>query len=182
LESLPHIIIAGPAAKAEDRTSRLAALVSQYYPELGPMRYARHDQAAPQLFLGATQIGLSIAHTDAMEVIALSTHRQIGIDLERLDRSFPVDKLVGRYWSPGEQASLALLTGEDRRASALAQWVRREAMVKAKGTGLAGNLHEYEPLEDLADGKASYQSMVMGPYLMGVAWRGRQAMMVVHSK
>ncbi len=146
------------------------------------MRYARRDHAAPELFLGDQKISLSIAHTDHVEVLALSAHANIGVDIERLDRSFPVARLVARFWSPGERASLQLLQGDDLRVAALAQWVRREAMVKALGVGLAGHLNEYEPLHDVAAGRAQYRSFVMGPYLVGLAWRGRQAMGLVRSE
>jgi len=136
------------------------------------MRYARRDHAAPELFLGDQKISLSIAHTDHVEVLALSAHANIGVDIERLDRSFPVARLVARFWSPGERASLQLLQGDALRTAALAQWVRREAMVKAMGVGLAGHLNEYEPLHDVAAGTGAIPILPHGTLLGGVGLAG----------
>lgn len=68
--------------------------------------------------LNGIPLGVSLAHTDGLVVVAAAWHRPVGIDVER-DR-------------PGAEAAIGSLTGH----TALEHWVRVEAVLKADGRGL----------------------------------------------
>tara|TARA_Y100001970_G_scaffold291386_1_gene428343 strand:+ start:4336 stop:4992 length:657 start_codon:yes stop_codon:yes gene_type:complete len=72
---------------------------------------------------------ISISHCDDCLLIAWS-HKRIGVDLERVDRNFKVNKLVKRYFSKGEIKKINNLTNEEKRFEVLKQWVLKEAAVK----------------------------------------------------
>lgn len=77
----------------------------------------------------------SLAHSHGMAVVAVS-HTVIGVDVERLPRAETVEVCTPSL-HPGEQAELAELDTEERRAAFGRVWTRKEAYLKALGTGLS---------------------------------------------
>lgn len=73
---------------------------------------------------------MSLSYSEGEGVLALSRHVPVGVDLECLRPSSP--RLSG-CWSPAEQAALAQAGPEE----ALRLWTRKEAALKALGTGLS---------------------------------------------
>jgi len=65
------------------------------------------------------------------------------VDVERIR---PLDELVlaRRWFAPAEVAALEALSGEERRAEFFACWTRKEAYVKALGSGLTTPLSSFE--------------------------------------
>jgi 4'-phosphopantetheinyl transferase len=64
----------------------------------------------------------------------------VGVDLELAGRKVEAARLAGRVFTPGEQAALRL-AGDDAAVTAavfLDCWTRKEALLKALGTGFAG--------------------------------------------
>ena len=63
------------------------------------------------------------------------SHKQIGVDIERLDRSFDAFKLAKKYFTVNEQKSIINLEPEAFRKSVLQKWITKEAAIKwQKGT------------------------------------------------
>lgn len=56
--------------------------------------------------------------------------KKIGVDLERIDRNFKVDKLIKRFLSKLEIENLLKLTKEEKRLKFIKQWVMKEAAIK----------------------------------------------------
>lgn len=73
---------------------------------------------------------MSLSYSEGEGVLALSRHFPVGVDLECLRPGFPT--LTG-CWSPAELADLA----RARPQEACRLWTRKEAALKALGTGLA---------------------------------------------
>jgi 4'-phosphopantetheinyl transferase len=78
----------------------------------------------------APGVRFNISHAGGVGLIALAAEREVGVDLERLDRR---SAAVERALTPGERAALA--AGE-RHLALLRTWCRKEALAKAAGTGL----------------------------------------------
>lgn len=95
--------------------------------------FLRHDRA-PDFNLSDTVGGT---------LIAVTTSGRIGVDLERLDRRPPVNKLAERWFSREEAAALLGLPAEDARVAFLQLWTAKEASCKATGTGIYGFLDEW---------------------------------------
>ena len=66
--------------------------------------------------------------------------QQIGVDLERADRSFAAKPLASRYFSCDEQEAIAHLTGSALRTAVLEQWLIKEAAIKWQRGSLAKDL------------------------------------------
>lgn len=77
----------------------------------------------------------SLAHSHGMAAIAVST-TVIGIDVERLPRDETVEVCTPAL-HPGERAELEGLAGNAKREAFGQMWTRKEAFLKALGTGLS---------------------------------------------
>ena len=64
----------------------------------------------------------------------------VGVDLEMAGRKVDAARLAGRVFTPGEQAALQLAAGDETASQGvfLDCWTRKEALLKALGTGFAG--------------------------------------------
>jgi 4'-phosphopantetheinyl transferase len=93
----------------------------------------------PRLREGGLHFNLSQA--GAMAVVALG-RREVGVDVEvqaAIDRT-PIEGQL----APGERAALAALSEPERRAAMRRLWVRKEAYLKARGTGLGEPLDGFD--------------------------------------
>jgi 4'-phosphopantetheinyl transferase len=78
----------------------------------------------------ASGVRFNLSHAGGLALIALTAERDVGVDLERLDRR---SAAVERALTDGERASLG---AGDRHVALLRTWCRKEALAKAAGTGL----------------------------------------------
>lgn len=78
----------------------------------------------------------SVAHTAGLAAVAVAHGREVGVDVERLDRLVRRD-LAARVCSPREAAALRARTPGDWPRAFLEYWTLKEAYLKARGTGLA---------------------------------------------
>ena len=72
--------------------------------------------------------GVSLSRTDGFAVVAVAAGRSIGVDVERVEAFHDVG-VAGVLLHRGERA--------DRPESLARTWVRKEALLKAAGSGLA---------------------------------------------
>ena len=93
---------------------------------------------------------VSISHCKDALLIAWSTEK-IGIDLERLDRSFAAKKLVKRYFCKEEKQLLKNLKGESFRKSVLQKWVMKEAAIKWQEGSLGFDLSQWRCMDDYSE-------------------------------
>ncbi len=95
--------------------------------------HGRPEIAAPPL---ASHLRFNLSHSGGIVACVLGETKQIGVDVERLDRQ-PVDpRVILRYCSDPERASLEAMSEALRHERFLALWTLKEAYVKARGTGL----------------------------------------------
>ncbi len=106
--------------------------------------------------LAGGELEFNLTHSGAWTMFAVSWHTPLGIDLERprTFRSLPrFQRLVERICSPAEQRAVA---AADDPADCLRRlWVRKEALVKAEGTGVGAG-ERLPELDVLAERGASY--------------------------
>ncbi len=97
------------------------------YGESGKPRLS--DDYGSKLFFNAS-------HCENRYVLAISNHGEVGIDIEN-GRELPDEsELVERFFSESEKAEYHRLPAELKRAGFYNGWTRKEAILKAKGTGL----------------------------------------------
>ena len=94
------------------------------------------ERGKPFVRRPATDIRFSVTHAGGMSAVALVEGRDVGVDAEALDRD--VDRwTLWRHALSERELELLHREGEPRGASLLHAWVRKEALLKAAGVGLA---------------------------------------------
>lgn len=85
----------------------------------------------------------SVSHSDSLVLYAVARGREVGIDLERIRAEVAWREIAVRFFSPLEHEVLRTLSAPLAREAFFIGWVRKEAYVKAKGTGFAAGLDEF---------------------------------------
>lgn len=85
----------------------------------------------------------SLSHAEGAVAIAVARHGPVGIDIEAMVRAAQMDEIADAVLHPSERAAVAALSAPDRARTLLALWVRKEALLKAAGIGLAREMHGF---------------------------------------
>lgn len=88
---------------------------------------------------GCQNLDFSVSHSAGLSLIALSRAGAIGVDIERLRPVSHRDRMINDLLGERAARELALLPLQRQDAAFFALWTAAEAVVKAAGTGLAGN-------------------------------------------
>lgn len=75
-------------------------------------------------------------HSGPMAVVAVSIGREVGIDIERIRPDIDIAGPARMCFTEREIAALAQVPQADRVAAFFSCWTRKEALLKAQGTGL----------------------------------------------
>ncbi|HJW23848.1 MAG TPA: 4'-phosphopantetheinyl transferase superfamily protein [Rhodocyclaceae bacterium] len=89
-----------------------------------------------------------------LALCVLSRRGPIGVDVEAVRRLDDADSLARQFFSGREYAIYRLLSPEDRPLGFFNCWTRKEAVVKALGTGLSHDLGAFDV--SLAPGQPAY--------------------------
>jgi 4'-phosphopantetheinyl transferase len=111
---------------------------------VGPGGKPRLDDVGPGA--GVPSLRFNVTHSDELALIAISQGCELGVDIERLRPISEAARIVESYFTAREQAEFLRLAEADRPAAFLRGWTRKEAILKAKGVGLAGLATGYETL------------------------------------
>lgn len=103
------------------------------------------DPAAVPLFrdargcprLAESPFHTSLSHADGCVALAASVIGPVGIDIEPAARAIAVRDIAAAICHPAEAAALSGLDAAAHAAALLDLWVRKEALLKAAGIGLA---------------------------------------------
>lgn len=100
----------------------------------------------------------NLAHS-AGRILYAVARREVGVDLERLDRVANNAAVAERICTPREWLAFQALATETLRQHFFMHcWTRKEAIAKALGGGLACGLHNFEigcPEDEATDGRVS---------------------------
>ena len=89
------------------------------------------------------EIDFNLSHAGSFVVLALST-AQVGIDVEATDRAMNWRSIAHRFFSAVETAAIEACTETEQRTAFFRTWVRKEAFVKALGTGVATGFDRFD--------------------------------------
>lgn len=87
-------------------------------------------------------VNFNLSHSGNYAVLAVSNQCELGIDIEEI-KPFRED-IAARFFSDRECAALANMNGEDYFDGFYRCWTRKEAFVKAHGTGLTLPLNSFD--------------------------------------
>lgn len=82
----------------------------------------------------------SVSHTGPHAAIAFCRGTDVGLDIERLDRTVDPLAIAKRYFTPAERAALKTWPEAQQPRAFFAGWTRKEAIVKARGSTMAESL------------------------------------------
>jgi len=102
-------------------------------------RWREGPHGRPEIASPGTDLHFNVSHSAGLVVCALGRGRELGVDLENLDRHPPDPALVARYCSRSEAADIAA-QGDRWRERFLVYWTLKEAYLKARGLGISVQL------------------------------------------
>lgn len=116
----------------------LRQLLARYtHVPAGQIRFASAIGRKPRIaepVCGGLRFNLS--HSGSAMVLILSEGIELGVDIEAHDPAFDWRSVAAQTLTPTEMDALSSASAEDRLALFYRCWVRKEALLKAVGTGL----------------------------------------------
>jgi 4'-phosphopantetheinyl transferase len=110
----------------------------------GDIRFTAGPQGKPALSPGLPGVlEFNLAHSGDVALVALSHSRAVGVDVEEAHAMPDAAAIAARFFSAHEQAALAALPEADRQAAFFDIWTRKEAWIKAVGSGLSYPLDQF---------------------------------------
>jgi len=91
----------------------------------------------PALAGDAHELSFNLSHTRGLIAVAVARGREVGIDVEWLDRPVRASSLARRYFNEPELEELRSAPESARARRFLRLWTRREAHAKMTGEGLS---------------------------------------------
>jgi 4'-phosphopantetheinyl transferase len=167
---------------------RILAPTASVEPAAIRFRYSRYGR--PELADNPLDLRFSVSHSSGHAVVAVTRQCDLGIDIEVCRRIDHLDSLALRYLAPVEIEQLA--RADDRVRGFWKVWTRKEAYVKALGTGLSERICEFavtlsEPARLLTTGKPGDDSadwtlldLSYDAFTVALAVRARSVWVDVH--
>jgi 4'-phosphopantetheinyl transferase len=127
-------------------------------PESLQFVYKPHGKPALEHRPGQRDLRFNVSHCGGVAAYAFAEGREVGVDVEREREIEDAEAIAERCFSPAERDACRVL-------GFLYCWTRKEAFVKALGSGLSSPLPELD-VSGAPQGW-SVQSFVPGPGLVG---------------
>jgi 4'-phosphopantetheinyl transferase len=89
-------------------------------------------------------IEFNLSHSGEVALIAVTRGGEIGVDVERVREDFAFQPIAQRFFTANEVAALRDLPVALQREAFYKCWTSKEALLKARGTGLSGQLDEVQ--------------------------------------
>lgn len=131
-------------------------------PELDP---AEHGRGGPDQ--GHALPRFNVTHSGELALLALCRDRELGIDLERQKTISEAARIVESYFTPAECAQFLDLPESVRGVTFLRGWTRKEAILKARGVGLAGLATSFETMFGMANLDRNFRPTEPLPQVQG---------------
>jgi 4'-phosphopantetheinyl transferase len=125
----------------------LRAILGYYLGVLpGELQFIYGPHGKPRLAeeTGGSWLRFNLTHSHGRGLCAVTAHREVGIDIERVVSDIENDLIAEHFFSSGENAALHKLPLERRPEMFYRCWTLREAYVKAIGNGLYFSLDQFE--------------------------------------
>ena len=103
----------------------------------------------PSLKHAPGDVRFNVSHSDSLAAIAITSAREIGVDIEKVRDDIEIEQLANRFFSPAEVATFSVL--RDQKSAAFFRiWTCKEAFLKGQGMGLALPLDCFDVQADIA--------------------------------
>jgi 4'-phosphopantetheinyl transferase len=95
------------------------------------------ERGKPRLDGDDAGLRFSTSRSEDLALVACSLHMEVGVDIEAISPRTDVEGFAARFLSASEQRALATRAAGQRRTALFDCWTRKEAYLKATGTGLS---------------------------------------------
>ena len=114
------------------------------------VRFSYTEYGKPELAGMASEdrLRFSVSNSAGLALIAVSAMISIGVDVEAAHRFSEMEELALRFFSPRERQQLDATAPSDYSSAFYRCWTRKEAYVKAIGTGLSTRLDTFDVTVD----------------------------------
>lgn len=143
-------------------------------------QFAADPGGRPRVVSPDPEIAFSLSHTDGLIALLVVRGVDAGLDVEATGREIDAAEIAPRFFSALEQHDIASHAESERKRRFLEIWTKKEAYLKARGTGLSLPLDAFSVVPSLAfhdiedDPEAwQLQAVDVGPAHVGaIAIRG----------
>jgi 4'-phosphopantetheinyl transferase len=118
-------------------THALVRSALSHYQEVAPheWRFSTNAQGRPRI-AGDSPLRFNLSNTQGLVVCAVADEVEIGVDVEHLSRSPPLE-VAKSYFAAAELSALEALPPEERGRRFFEYWTLKESYIKARGLGLS---------------------------------------------
>ena len=109
--------------------------------EPSALAFAYGEHGKPALATANSGIEFNLSHSHERLVLAVAK-RAVGVDVEYARRPVDHARVAGRFFCQSEVGELRSLPEAQQRLAFFAAWTRKEAFLKAIGTGLSAGLDQ----------------------------------------
>lgn len=106
------------------------------------LRFGYGPQGKPRLTTPGP-VCFNVSHSAGRALIAVTSGREVGIDIEKIDVARADEAIARRFFAPAEVADFLSLAADERVAGFFNAWTRKEAYMKATGQGLGLGLDRF---------------------------------------
>ncbi len=107
------------------------------------LKFAYAKRGKPSLEM-TTGVRFNVSHSGDRAVLAVTSAREVGVDIEQIRGNVECEQLAERFFSPGERQWIRELTEDQKLIAFFRLWACKEAFLKAHGAGLSRSLSSFE--------------------------------------
>lgn len=127
-----------------------------------------HGKPALSGATGASPLRFNLAHAPGRLLYAITARREVGVDIEEVRELPAAEPIAERFFSVREREAWRAVPAHAKTAAFFACWTRKEAYLKAIGTGLAMPLDAFAV--SLAPGEPARLVEVRGDPQAAARW------------
>jgi 4'-phosphopantetheinyl transferase len=100
------------------------------------LEFRNGPMGKPALVQTFSDLRFNLSHSGDLALIAITRGRDVGVDVEFVERDIDFDPIVEQYFDPTEAWDLRTAPPQERVSRFFDLWTRKEACLKAEGLGL----------------------------------------------
>lgn len=128
------------------RASLRTILAGELDRDAAAIRFSYGEHGRP--FIDDVQLSFNLSHSNELAIVGVTQGGIVGVDVEALRDDADIELLARESFCESERQGLLRLCTESRRAAFFATWTRKEAYLKALGTGFTISSRTFEVTVD----------------------------------
>lgn len=140
-ERASRFVVEAPRRQLIVGRAMLRSLLGKYL-DIYPMeiQLGRGQFDKPFLQFPKSPLRFNVSHSGNLVLMAFVWKREVGVDVEKKQREIEIESIANRWFTQEENSALSEAVGVERTEIFFDLWTRKEAAIKAAGTGLSSDL------------------------------------------